>query len=152
MSSCWTRRHVFLFYKRTCLLVEQEDTSSSRTRRHVLLQCYIIRLLYYYNIILYYIIVLYYYITIFLHLSMMLGRCLVDVLSTLGDVWPMLGRCLVDVGSFLSSFGRVCCWLGDIIGSCLAISEVILIILNVVLDNFSDLDNQNLNTFPKIGS
>ena len=37
MSSCSTRRRVFLFYKKTCPLVEQEDMSSCSTRRHILL-------------------------------------------------------------------------------------------------------------------
>ena len=37
MSSCWTRRHVLLCSKRTCLRVQHEDVSSCRTRRHVFL-------------------------------------------------------------------------------------------------------------------
>ena len=37
MSSCWTRRHVYLPNKKTCLLVGQEHMSSCRTRRHVFL-------------------------------------------------------------------------------------------------------------------
>ena len=36
-SSCSTRRHAFLFNKRTCLLVEEEDMSSCSTIRHVFL-------------------------------------------------------------------------------------------------------------------
>jgi len=45
MTSCLTRRHVFLFNKKTsvrveqeektCLLVQQEDISSCSTKRHV---------------------------------------------------------------------------------------------------------------------
>ena len=36
-SSCWKRRHVFLFNKKICLLVQQEDMSSWSTRRRVFL-------------------------------------------------------------------------------------------------------------------
>ena len=38
MSSCWTRRHVFLFNRKTWPLAQQEDMSTCwRRRRHVLL-------------------------------------------------------------------------------------------------------------------
>ena len=37
MSSCEARRHVFLWHKKTCLLVSQEDMFSCDTRRHVFL-------------------------------------------------------------------------------------------------------------------
>ena len=57
-----------------------------------------------------------------------------------GRLWVMFGGCLVNGWSTLdrfrlSSFDRFCCWLGDFIRSFLAMSELILIILNVVLDN-----------------
>ena len=35
MSSCVTTRHVFLWHKKKCLLVTQEDVSSCDTTRHV---------------------------------------------------------------------------------------------------------------------
>ena len=51
----------------------------------------------------------------------------------------MLGRRLVDFGSMfvecLSSVCRVCCWLGDIIGSFWAIPDILLCYAEVVLDN-----------------
>ena len=70
-----------------------------------------------------------------------------DAWSMFGWLWVMFGRCLVDVwstlGRLLSSACRVCCWLADIIGSVLAISEVSSIILNAVLDNCLDFCKTN---------
>ena len=59
----------------------------------------------------------------------MFGRCLVDVSSTLG--W------------FMASVRRVCCWIGDVIGSIVAISEVILYYAEVVLGNLFEIDKKS---------
>ena len=45
----------------------------------------------------------------------------------------------------------VCYWLGDIIGSCLAISDVILVILDVDLDNLLNFGTQIANRILKNG-
>ena len=45
-----------------------------------------------------------YYIFTSLNCSMMIGQCLVDGLSTVGDVWPMLGRRWVDFSRVLVEF------------------------------------------------